>query len=117
MDSYQKYRLADTLNHLSYPDRLFILELCLFDNRSNIQQVSYQVEIMRERRWPTEQSQVQILQEWLMQLEESQDELRQIKECHIMMMEPERSSSQQSGTAARNENRWPVFLRSFGIIA
>ncbi|KAF7960480.1 hypothetical protein EAE96_000160 [Botrytis aclada] len=117
MDSHQKYRLADTLNHLSYPDRLFVLELCLSDNRFNSQAVSSQLEILLERRWPTERSQVQIYQEWLTQLEESAYELRRIKECHLMMMEPERTSTQPSETTTRNENRWPVLLRSFGIIA
>ncbi|TEY64557.1 hypothetical protein BOTCAL_0146g00040 [Botryotinia calthae] len=116
MDDYQKYRLADILNHLSYSDRLFILELCLFDSRSNRQQVSYQIEIMSERRWPTERSQLQIFQEWRLQLEETEDELRRIKECHLMMMYPERSSTEQSATTTRDENRWRVLLRSFGII-
>ncbi|KAF7913991.1 uncharacterized protein EAF01_000397 [Botrytis porri] len=103
MDSYQRYRLADTLNHLSYPDRLFVLELCILDSRSNIQQVSHQLEIMRGQ--------------WAMQLEESQHELQQIKECHIMVMSPRRTSTHRSETTTRDENRWPVVLRSFGIIA
>ncbi|KAF7915048.1 uncharacterized protein EAE98_011371 [Botrytis deweyae] len=116
MDSHQKYRLADTLNPLNYSERLFILELCLSDNRSNLQRVSYHLEILRERRWPTERSELQIFQEWKRQLEESKHELRQIRDCHRMMMEPERSSSQQSETATRDENRWAIFLRRFGII-
>ncbi|CCD56483.1 predicted protein [Botrytis cinerea T4] len=116
MDDYQKYRLADTLNHLSYSDRLSILELCLFDNRSNCRQVSYQIESMSERRWPTERSRLQIFQEWRAQLEETEDELRRIKEYHLMMMNPQRYSTDQSDTTTRNENRWSVFLRSFGII-
>ncbi|THV47596.1 hypothetical protein BGAL_0300g00020 [Botrytis galanthina] len=60
MDSVQKYRLADTLNHLTYPERLFVLELCLLDNRSNLQRVSYHLEALRERRWPTERSELQM---------------------------------------------------------
>ncbi|TGO48067.1 hypothetical protein BOTNAR_0495g00010 [Botryotinia narcissicola] len=115
MDSVQKYRLADTLNHLTYPKRILVLEFCLLDNSYNLQRVSYHLETLRERRWPTERSELQMFQEWLMQLEESQHELRQIKECHIRMMEPERPSSEQSGTTARDAGIWPVFLRNFGI--
>ncbi|KAF7905857.1 hypothetical protein EAF00_000136 [Botryotinia globosa] len=117
MDSVQKYRLADTLNHLTYPERILVLEFCLLDNSSNIQRVSHHLETLRERRWPTERSELQMFQEWLMQLEDSQHELRQIKECHVMIMESERPSSDHNGTTARDAGIWPAFLRNFGIIA
>lgn len=140
MDSHQKYRLADTLNHLTYPQRIIILQLCLIDNQYNRQGVRYQLAVMRERRWPTERTKIQYVyalfahnlsftslskynarkcmlrlmnpecrmyQDWLMQLERAQNELRRIKECHMRMMEPRNWA----------EGMYPEYLRRFGIIS
>lgn len=59
MDDQQRYRLADTLNHHTYPQRVAILELCLIDNQYMRDIAQAHLELMRRRRWLIERSNIQ----------------------------------------------------------
>ncbi|KAG4027061.1 hypothetical protein MFRU_033g00320 [Monilinia fructicola] len=115
MDDQQRYRLADTLNHHTYPQRVAILELCLIDNQYMRDIAQAHLELMRRRRWLIERSNIQLFQTWLTQLEGVESELRRLKECHLTVLEPERSFNQGWHVATWNHERLSRHLRSFGI--